>query len=134
VQIDLVFGEPLPLPPEPLVLPGIASRLLAAPAPLALAWKLLWLATDSYPQGKDLYDAALLADHTSVDLSLVRSLMRPELGSEAGDFSAATVLDWEADWTNFTDEYPNVTGTADEWTTRLALALERSWAEVAPAR
>ena len=81
LQIDIVFGEPLPLPPEPLTLPGVDAPLQAAPASLALAWKLLWLATDLYPQGKDLYDAALLAEHTTVD----------------------------------------------QWTKRLALALDRAW-------
>ncbi|PYC74957.1 hypothetical protein C7C45_03455 [Micromonospora arborensis] len=49
-----------------LILPDVDKPVLAAPAPLALAWKLLWLATDRYPQGKDLYDAALLAEHTTV--------------------------------------------------------------------
>ena len=48
------------------MLPGVAAPMLAAPAPLALAWKLLWLATDTYPQGKDLYDAVLLAENTTV--------------------------------------------------------------------
>ncbi|MGC4868124.1 nucleotidyl transferase AbiEii/AbiGii toxin family protein [Micromonospora sp. DT53] len=52
VQIDIVFGERLPVPPEALTLPDVDKPLLAAPAPLALAWKLLWLATDRYPQGR----------------------------------------------------------------------------------
>jgi hypothetical protein len=104
VQIDIVFGERLPLPPETLALPGIEQPLLAAPASLSLAWKLLWLATDMYPQGKDLYDAALLAEHTTVDQALVRDLLRPELGPEADTFTPETVLAWNVDWTNFTDE------------------------------
>ena len=128
VQIDIVFGEPLPLPPEVLVLPGVDEPLLAASAPLSLAWKLLWLATDMYPQGKDLYDAVLLAEHTTVDLTLVRELMRPELGSEADDFTSETVLSWGVDWANFTDEYPGITGTDEQWIKRLALALDRAWA------
>ena len=126
IQIDIVFGEQLPLPPEVLILPGVDEPILAAPASLALAWKLLWLATDMYPQGKDLYDAVLLAEHTTVDRSLVRQLMRPELGAEADTFTAETVLSWQVDWTNFTDEYPDVTGTAKEWSRRLALALDMS--------
>ncbi|WP_328418204.1 nucleotidyl transferase AbiEii/AbiGii toxin family protein [Micromonospora sp. NBC_00389] len=127
VQIDVVFGEKLPLPPEVLILPDVDEPLLAAPASLALAWKLLWLATDMYPQGKDLYDAVLLAEHTAVDQALVRQLMRPELGVEADTFTAETVLSWQVDWGNFTDEYPGITGTAEQWTRRLALALERAW-------
>jgi hypothetical protein len=30
-------------------------------------------------------------------------------------------------WTNFTDEYPGITGTADQWIRRLAFALDRAW-------
>ncbi|SCL21676.1 Nucleotidyl transferase AbiEii toxin, Type IV TA system [Micromonospora pallida] len=127
VQIDIVFGEQLPLPPELLVLPYVDGLVRAAPASLSLAWKLLWLATDMYPQGKDLYDAVLLAEHTTVDRALVRGLMRPELGAEADGFTAETVLSWQVDWTNFADEYPAVTGTAEQWTRRLALALDRAW-------
>ncbi|RLK09765.1 nucleotidyltransferase AbiEii toxin of type IV toxin-antitoxin system [Micromonospora sp. M71_S20] len=127
VQVDVVFGERLPLPPEVLILPDVDEPLLAAPASLALAWKLLWLATDMYPQGKDLYDAVLLAEHTTVDQALVRQLMRPELGAEADGFTAETVLSWQVDWTNFTDECPGITGTAEQWARRLALALDHAW-------
>jgi hypothetical protein len=125
VQIDIVFGEELPIPPSPLRIPGVDRPMPAAPASLSLAWKLLWLATDMYPQGKDLYDAVLLAEHTTVALSLVRELMGPD----GPGFAADAVLGWEVDWTNFTDEYPSVTGTAEEWQTRLAVALERAWAQ-----
>lgn len=126
VQIDVVFGEALPIAPEPVALPGVGVRVLAATADLSLAWKLLWLATDRYPQGKDLYDAVLLAEHTTVDVELVRELMVPELGAEAGSFTAATPLTWrDVDWDNFADEYPGVPGTAEEWLRRLALALDR---------
>lgn len=127
VQLDVVFGEELPLAPEALILPEVDAPLLAAPAELALAWKLLWLATDRYPQGKDLYDAVLLAEHTTVDRALVRQLMRAELGAEADTFTAETVLSWQVDWTNFTDECPAITGTAEQWIRRLALALDGAW-------
>nr|WP_236646982.1 hypothetical protein [Micromonospora acroterricola] len=72
-------GATFRLPPEVLILPGVDEPLLAAPASLALAWKLLWLATDMYPQGKDLYGAFLLGEHTAVDQALVRQLMPREL-------------------------------------------------------
>ncbi|MEU4215987.1 nucleotidyl transferase AbiEii/AbiGii toxin family protein [Actinoplanes sp. NPDC026623] len=124
VQIDVVFGEHLPVAPEPLTVLGVP--VVAATAGLSLAWKLQWLATDGYPQGKDLYDAVLLAEHTTVDLDLVRDLMRPELGDAADRFTAATVLAWtDVDWRNFTDAYPRVEGTAADWARRLALALDR---------
>jgi hypothetical protein len=126
VQIDVVFGERLPIGPEPVALPGVRTLILAATAELSLAWKLLWLATDRYPQGKDLYDAALLAEHTTVDVELVRLLLVPELGDEALTFSAATPLTWhDVDWDNFADEYPGVPGDAEHWKRRLALALDR---------
>jgi hypothetical protein len=128
VQVDLVFGERLPMAPEAVTLPGADRPVLAAPAPLALAWKLLWLATDTYPQGKDLYDAALLAEHTTVDIALVRDLLRAELGAAAATFSAEDLLSLTVDWPNFTDEYAGVGGTAEHWRWRLALALERAWA------
>ena len=115
VQIDIVFGERLPVAPDTAELPGLDVPLLAATAALSLAWKLLWLATDMYPQGKDLYDAALLAEHTTVDRELVRDLIRPELGAEADTFTARAVLSWEVDWANFTDEYPSVTGDGEVW-------------------
>ncbi|GAA4249455.1 nucleotidyl transferase AbiEii/AbiGii toxin family protein [Dactylosporangium darangshiense] len=127
IQIDVVFGEPLPLPPEPITLPGIERPVPAAPPELALAWKLLWLATDTYPQGKDLYDAALLAELAAPELHFVRDLLRPELGAEADTFCAESVLALTVDWPNFTDEYPWADGTAEQWRWRLALALERAW-------
>lgn len=72
-------------------------------------WKLLWLATVTYPQGKDLYDAVLLAEHTTVDRALIRQLRRPEPGAEADTFTA---------------ECPAITGAAEQWIRRLALALD----------
>lgn len=125
VQIDIVFGEHLLIAPQPLTVLGVP--VTAASAGLSLAWKLQWLATDAYPQGKDLYDAVLLAEHTTVDLALVHDLMRPELGDDADRFTAATVLSWtDVDWRNFTDAYPGINGTATDWLRRLALALDRT--------
>ncbi|MDG6101848.1 nucleotidyl transferase AbiEii/AbiGii toxin family protein [Dactylosporangium aurantiacum] len=127
VQIDLAFGEHLPLAPEPLTLPGIDRPVLAAPAPLALAWKLRWLCTERCPKGKDLYDATLLAEHTTVDLALVRGLLRGDLGPDADTFTAERVLSLPVDWPGRTDGHPGVDGTAEDWRWRLALALERHW-------
>ncbi|MEV4691401.1 hypothetical protein AB0K27_09815 [Micromonospora echinospora] len=47
---------------------------------------------------------------------------------KADALTAETVLTWGIDWENFVDEYPGVEGTGEEWTRRLALALERAWA------
>ncbi|PZG14268.1 hypothetical protein C1I95_22130 [Micromonospora craterilacus] len=125
VQADFVFNEHLPLEPVTVELDGVEVKA-ASPA-LSLAWKLMWLATDIYPQGKDLYDAVLLAEHTTVDLELVRELLRPELGAEADDFTAASALDWRIDWRNFADEYPGVLGDAKTWQRRLARVLDRGF-------
>lgn len=126
VQLDFVFSEVLPILP---VLLEISDRtMLAATPELSLAWKLMWLATDSYPQGKDLYDAVLLAERTAVpDRALVVDLLRPELEGEAADFAAESVLAWVVDWANFRDEYPDIEGDGQKWTRRLAVALGRAW-------
>ncbi|MGA3489271.1 nucleotidyl transferase AbiEii/AbiGii toxin family protein [Micromonosporaceae bacterium DT55] len=125
VQADFVFGEQLPIAPTPIRLDGIDRPLSAAGPALSLAWKLMWLATDLYPQGKDLYDAVLLAERTIVERQLVRDLLRPEHGAEADDFTAESVLAWDVDWAEFVGEYPAIPGTAAHWRRRLALALDR---------
>ena len=103
VQMDVVFNEELPIPPEPIVLTGVDEPVLAA--------------TDMYPQGKDLYDAVLLAEYTTVNTTVI-----PELN----DFTPDTVLEWgDVDGDNFAAEYPGVDGDADAWVQRLARALTR---------
>ncbi len=127
VQVDVVFAEELPLPP--VLIEVEDCPIYAAPPELALAWKLLWLASDLYPQGKDLYDATLLAEYTSVPLPVVRDLLRPELDSEADEFCAESVLAWAVDWQNFRDEYPGVPADSSAFVRRLAVALDRAWGQ-----
>lgn len=127
VQADFVFNEHLPLEPAMIRLDGVDRLVPAASAEMALAWKVMWLATDRYPQGKDLYDVVLLAENTTVSLELVRELLRPELGAEADNFTAEAVLAWDVDWDNFTDEYPGIPGDVETWKRRLALALDRGF-------
>ncbi|GAB7037209.1 MULTISPECIES: nucleotidyl transferase AbiEii/AbiGii toxin family protein [Catenuloplanes] len=126
VQIDVVFGEALPMAPEPLAL-APDTVVLAAPPALALGWKLRWLESDSYPQGKDLYDAVLLAEHTTVDPAMVRDLLRPEIMHEADRFGPDSVERWSVDWDNFRLEYPHITGDDSAWKQRLITALRRSY-------
>lgn len=132
VQCDFVFGEPLPTPPVATPIP-----LLDAPEPLlvqaadvqsSLAWKLLWLETDQYPQGKDLYDAVLLAERAQATNRplpyevLLRTLKRsPDFRQDSlpQDFP----MQWQVDWENFRQEHPQVRGEAVEWQTRLTAAL-----------
>ncbi|MGI5500600.1 nucleotidyl transferase AbiEii/AbiGii toxin family protein [Lentzea sp. CA-135723] len=73
IQIDLVFNEDLPIAPQPLEIAG--TTLLAAGRELSLAWKIQWLVSDRYPQAKDLYDAALLAEATTVRTDVVTRLL-----------------------------------------------------------
>ncbi|MES9508779.1 nucleotidyl transferase AbiEii/AbiGii toxin family protein [Streptomyces sp. NPDC000609] len=76
VQLDVVVNEILPSAAALTELrplgDGPGCRVQAVSPELSLAWKLLWLATDLYPQGKDLYDAVLLAERTVPSYELVR--------------------------------------------------------------
>ncbi|WP_326763589.1 nucleotidyl transferase AbiEii/AbiGii toxin family protein [Streptomyces sp. NBC_01591] len=129
VQLDVVFNEALPSPAELTELQplgdGPGCRVQAVSPELSLAWKLLWLVTDAYPQGKDLYDAVLLAERTPPSYELVREAfvlggtegLRPvgawwlhELGDQTG-------------WEHFTTEHPWVTESAASHCGRLARAL-----------
>ncbi|NKE61172.1 nucleotidyl transferase AbiEii/AbiGii toxin family protein [Lentzea sp. PSKA42] len=122
IQIDLVFNEELPIAPEPVEVTG--TILLAANQELSLAWKLQWLATDSYPQAKDLYDAALLAEHTTVDTGVVIELLRPELGDRAYDFDRKSVLELDhVDWDNAPSELPVTKADEPALLERIAAAL-----------
>ncbi|WP_441247895.1 nucleotidyl transferase AbiEii/AbiGii toxin family protein [Kitasatospora sp. McL0602] len=126
VQLDFVFNEYLHTDPEPTtVAEGVT--LNAATPELSLAWKLCWLLTDLHAQGKDLYDAVLLAE---------RYPLRPEVFHAAyleADLRAATLpygldgleqLAAEVEWDHFAAEYPSVTGDAQEYVLRLMVALE----------
>ncbi|MDX3537927.1 nucleotidyl transferase AbiEii/AbiGii toxin family protein [Streptomyces sp. MB09-01] len=128
VQLDFVFNERLPAPPEPADVSGV--RLQAATPELSLAWKLVWLATDMYPQGKDLYDAVLLAERCTAPYELVRTVFR-----ESGEFfppeapwdapvtlEAFSEVKW-ADWDTFRSEYPGLPGSAESYAERLLAAL-----------
>lgn len=122
IQIDLVFNEEIPLEPEPLQIAG--TTLLAANKELSLAWKLQWLVTDSYPQAKDLYDAALLAEHTTVNTGLVMDLLEPELGARALDFDRKTLLGLDdVDWDNAPSELPVTKADEPALLQRIAAAL-----------
>ncbi|MBA4190301.1 MAG: hypothetical protein C0467_20130 [Planctomycetaceae bacterium] len=132
VQVDVVFHETIPTPdrrlPIPLADRGCVSVRSASPSQ-SLAWKLLWLATDNYPQGKDLYDAVLLAEQFPLPLSVLTQTFnlggaRP-LPRTAAELVGALRVDWE----NFQAEYPWVAGEAASWQTRLTGALSSTFAE-----
>ncbi|UQX01066.1 nucleotidyl transferase AbiEii/AbiGii toxin family protein [Streptomyces sp. RerS4] len=133
VQLDFVFNERLPAPAEPTEVAGV--RVPAATPELSLAWKLVWLATDMYPQGKDLYDAVLLAERYAAPYELVHTVFR-----ESGEFfppgaaeDAPVTLEAFAearwvDWEQFAQEYPGVGGSAEAYAGRLLAALGPTFA------
>ncbi|GAB1817968.1 nucleotidyl transferase AbiEii/AbiGii toxin family protein [Herbidospora sp. RD11066] len=117
IQLDFVCGEHLPMPPIVASIPrsgGGTTSVLAVTPELSLAWKILWLASDSWPQGKDLYDAVLLAER----VTLPEGLLDEVLGDEATYPPDFSFLDWDA----FKKEYPQVKGDRDHWVKRLRLS------------
>ncbi len=116
-RVDLVFNEPLFTAPidEPLSITGAPpERCLVATPEESLAWKLLWLVTDAYPQGKDLFDAALLRERVAVDEALVAKVFASAL-EDAPAANVEATRDWRlqlsgskfVDWDNFVSEYPD---------------------------
>lgn len=127
LQCDFVFKESLWMPPVPLALPstdGDMKTLLAAGPEQSLAWKILWLMTDSYPQGKDLYDAVLLSDVVTLSPAMVdRTLteIRQAQGAAYFDRWMGEGDDWldgvlaNVEWTSFAKEYPWIDASLDAW-------------------
>ncbi|CAM5432926.1 hypothetical protein SAVIM338S_02503 [Streptomyces avidinii] len=127
VQLDFVFNERLPVPPEAADVAG--ARLLGASPELSLAWKLVWLAGDMYPQGKDLYDAVLLAESCELPYPLLTEVFRLsgewDVGGGVHQPPAPEVFEGFAqmDWATFSAEYPGVPGSAESYASRLLTAL-----------
>lgn len=127
VQVDVVFNEELAAAPTTVRVALAATQppvtVRAATPELSVAWKLLWMRAETYPELKDLYDAVLLAEHAAVDWPLLRRVLAAELGSAAADgFRPGTVLEWDfvdSDDAPFIDEIDDVAA----WQQRLADAL-----------
>ncbi|MEW6736984.1 MAG: nucleotidyl transferase AbiEii/AbiGii toxin family protein [Acidobacteriota bacterium] len=131
VQIDLVFNEEIFTDPIEVTIPspaGGGTTVWAASKELSLAWKILWLETDSYPQGKDLYDATLLAEQTFLPLDLLYQVLYSIEWHEQIEILPDFPLKWQVDWQNFTKEYPWIEGEANEWQIRLTRALTPTFA------
>jgi predicted nucleotidyltransferase component of viral defense system len=132
VQIDVVFGEQITPPPTRTLIPAVngvgGSELLAASREQSLAWKILWLETDAYPQGKDLYDAVLLGERIStLSRQLVLDTLRTSPDYRPSDVPLEDLtLRWQVDWDNFKLEHPDVPGDAGAWKSRLQRALRRA--------
>lgn len=141
VQLDFVFNEHLPAPAEPAEIRGPQGTapvvVRAATRALSLAWKVLWLVSDMHPEGKDLYDAVLLAESTELPFPLLREVFR---GVDGGVFDRNPVLPEtlrgiERDWSELRKEYPDRTGftapgpsVEHEYVQRLVTALEPTFA------
>jgi hypothetical protein len=143
LQMDVVFGERLFT--EPILTPiptklGGNIPIWSASKELSLAWKLLWLETDMWPQGKDLYDATLLAEQTQLPFDLIRQVLESsedwvDCLKSVPDFSWKSGYPWliesrYIDWDNFKLEYPWVEGDAQSWIDRLKLALAPTFANL----
>ncbi|MFG2646015.1 nucleotidyl transferase AbiEii/AbiGii toxin family protein [Streptomyces sp. NPDC048370] len=126
VQLDFVFQEHLPTPPRPTKIVG--AHLLAADRELSLAWKLLWLSCDMYPQAKDLYDAVLLAESCALPLTLLETVLReadewPGHPNEPLNLAMFENAVRETDWTGFDDAHPHTEAAKRDLGTRLLTAL-----------
>ncbi|TNM34657.1 nucleotidyl transferase AbiEii/AbiGii toxin family protein [Streptomyces sedi] len=129
VQLDLVFNEPLPEPPEPVrsrpLGEGPGALVLGVSPGLSLAWKLLWVVSDMHVQGKDIYDALLLAEDTPPDFDLVRAafLAVPSTEGERltppGDWWISWLGDMGVEWEHFEREYPELAARTADYEPRL---------------
>ncbi|MEV0018499.1 nucleotidyl transferase AbiEii/AbiGii toxin family protein [Streptomyces tendae] len=131
VQLDFVFGERLPEPPEPVELSAGAVLYAATPG-LSLAWKLLWLINDAYGQGKDLYDAVLLAERHPLSRDLLHEVFRlsgewpyPREHILLEDVVEAAGY---VEWNHFVTEYPRFRERGDEFAERLVRAVTPAFA------
>ncbi|MGI8336554.1 nucleotidyl transferase AbiEii/AbiGii toxin family protein [Actinomadura scrupuli] len=134
VQLDFVFNEHLPAPPEVTSVPraggGAPIPVLAASAELSLAWKIMWLVSDMHPQGKDLYDAVLLAESTPLPGRLLReTLVASDSCYARQPITPAAITGLEVEWDEFCKEHPHVPRDAREYVDRLAAALAPTFAE-----
>ncbi|MFE9313225.1 nucleotidyl transferase AbiEii/AbiGii toxin family protein [Streptomyces sp. NPDC006706] len=140
VQMDFVFNEHLPLAPEPALLPSTSgaadTTLNGATAELSLAWKLMWLLTDMHPQGKDLYDAVLLAEHTPLRYELLRRVFLdtdPSEGCRPVGPGEISTLRSTVEWDHLLAEYPDIRASAADFVDRLVTALAPTFAVDEPA-
>jgi hypothetical protein len=136
VQLDFVWNEHLPADPEVTVVPrsdgGEPMLLLAASPELSLAWKIMWLITDGHPQGKDLYDAVLLAESTPLSGWLLReAFVASDSHYARHPITATNITGLDVEWREFRKEYPNIPGDAQDHIGRLAAALRPTFAEPA---
>lgn len=127
IQMDFAFGERLLQPPvnESISLfDGATASLNVVTPEQSLLWKAQWLLTDMSPQGKDLYDAILLAEHVTMPLELLKVAVGhadpwwTEKIPTLKEFQELSV-----EWEDFVNEYSWIEGTEADWIARLVRAL-----------
>ncbi|MFI2608256.1 nucleotidyl transferase AbiEii/AbiGii toxin family protein [Kitasatospora sp. NPDC018619] len=130
VQLDFVFTERLPVPARRCELPGVTGQLLAATPELSLAWKLLWLVTDTHAQGKDLYDAVLLARTVEVSYDLLRDVFaQSDASLRLRSLLPRDLTRLDVDWEEFAKDYPRFAEPAEEYLAELVALLHPTFAE-----
>ncbi|MFC9267540.1 nucleotidyl transferase AbiEii/AbiGii toxin family protein [Streptomyces zhihengii] len=134
VQLDFVFNEKLPLAPVTAEVRGV--RLRCADPVLALVWKMQWLLTDMYPQGKDLYDAVLLAERHPLPLPLLTEVLRLSGEWPTGVPGVVRLEDVEeavrqVEWHHFAADAPVPADAGEAYARRLLTAVRPAFA---PAR
>ncbi|WP_020474096.1 nucleotidyl transferase AbiEii/AbiGii toxin family protein [Zavarzinella formosa] len=146
VQVDIVFAEELTEPPilTQLALTGGEIVLIwTAGVGQSFAWKVLWLETDINPQGKDLYDAAILAEHVFLPRTILEQIHHYGVARPSDNaleqirhtrfvrpFEKADdlIADWRVEWDHFANECPWVQGGLEDWSARLIKAIKPSFA------
>jgi Nucleotidyl transferase AbiEii toxin, Type IV TA system len=116
VQVDVTVDEEIFEPPQKSDLPSAGISVMAVTKSQALAWKIFWLMTDAHPQGKDLYDAVLLAREVSLSPELerwLRNKLEPEMG-RPWDGTLMPATTFRAEWKHFESEYPNLARATSE--------------------
>ena len=112
LQIDLTFDEPFDEPPVPWCLDD-GTEVLAATPSQSLVWKLEWLLTDMYPQGKDLYDAVLLHEAAPLTAPQWRRAVDRVRSSDGWHRPTPPTADDlyvpDTEWAWFCEEYPQMT-------------------------
>ena len=107
VQVDVTFDEEIPGALEQIEIDGTAVRTVSKET--SLVWKLMWLITDMYPQGKDLFDAVLLSRSTDIGAA-AEAWLRAAVLAEWPGFTGNLLPDelWANHWEPFALEYPHL--------------------------
>jgi Nucleotidyl transferase AbiEii toxin, Type IV TA system len=107
VQVDVTFEEEIPGSIETVAVGPKTVRCVSKET--SLVWKLMWLLTDGHPQGKDFFDAVLLAKNVQLSAESKEWLRRVVAQQDPG-FIGDIVPEplGTQDWSHFESEYPSL--------------------------